>query len=105
MHARVPGDVATAKKRKERVVDVKPVTRHNRARVSCANKGNSGGFFANALDAHGSTVGHLRRATSHIVVWATPVAACARGREAGLGRAGASLGREVGSSFIFPVNC
>ena len=36
--------------------------------------------------------------------WATPVAACARRREAGLGRAGASVGREIESSFIFPVN-
>ena len=97
MRAQVSGDVVAAKKRKEGVVDVKPVTRRNSARVSCVNKGNSGGFFINAADACGSTVGRLR--------WTAPVAACARRREAGLGRAGASLGREVGSSFIFPVNC
>ena len=36
--------------------------------------------------------------------WATPVAVCARRREAGLARAGASVGCEIESSFIFPVN-
>jgi len=104
VRTRVPGDVAAAKKGKERVVDVKPVTRHNSARVSCANRGNSGGFFANAPDARGSAVGRLRWAASRDAVWAALVAACARRREAGLGRAGASVGREIESSFIFPVN-
>ena len=36
--------------------------------------------------------------------WAAPMAACACRQEAGLGRAGASVGREIESSFIFPVN-
>ena len=36
--------------------------------------------------------------------WAAPVAACARRRKAELGRAGASVGRETKSSFIFLVN-
>ena len=87
MHARVPWDIAGAKKRKERVVDVKLVTRRNSARVSSANKGNSGAFFANAPDARGSTVGRLRWATSRDAEWAAPMAACTRGREAGVGRA------------------
>ena len=76
-----------AKKGKDRVVDVKPVTQHNSARVSCANRENSGGFFANALDTRGSAVGHLCWAASRDVEWATPVAACTRGWEGGVGRA------------------
>ena len=87
MRARVPGDIVVAKKGKERVVDEKPKTQHNSARVSCVNRGKSGGFFANALDARGSTVGRLRWVVLRDAEWATPVAACARGRETGLGRA------------------
>ena len=104
VHARVPGDVATAKKRKERVVDVKLVTRRNSARVSCANRGNSGGFFANAPDARGSVVGRLHWAASRDAEWAAPVAACARGRETGLGQADVPMGREIESGFILLVN-
>ena len=48
MRARVPGDVATAKKGKGRVVDEKSVTRCNSARVSFENRVKNGGFFANA---------------------------------------------------------
>ena len=87
MRARVPGDVVATKKGKERVVDVKHVTRRNSARVSCANRGNHGGFFANAPDARGSAVGRLRWATSRDAEWATTVAACACEREAGVGQA------------------
>ena len=101
MRTWVPRDVVAVKKGKERVVDVKPVTQRNSARVSYANRGNSGGFFANAQDARGSTVGRLRWATSRDAVWAVPVDACTRGWEAGLGRAGASVGREIESSFMF----
>jgi len=36
--------------------------------------------------------------------WAAPVVAHARRREVGLGRAGASVGREIESNFIFLVN-
>ena len=86
MRTRVPGDVAAAKKGKERVVDVKHVTRHNSARASCANRGNSGGFFANVPDARGSAVGGLRWAASRNAEWAAPVAVCARGWEAKVGR-------------------
>ena len=68
------------------------------------NRANSGGFFANAPDARGSAVGRLCFAASRDAVWATPVAACARGREAGLGRAGASVGHEIESGFILLVN-
>ena len=39
VRARVTGDVAVAKKGKERVVDEKPMTHRNSARVSCANRG------------------------------------------------------------------
>ena len=87
MCTRVPGDVAAAKKGKERVLDEKPMTWCNSARVSCANRGNSGGFFANAPDARGSVVGRLRWATSRDAEWAVPVATCACGWEAGVGRA------------------
>ena len=104
MRAQVLGDVAAAKKGKERVLDEKPMTWRNSAWVSCVNRGNSGGFFANAPDARGSAVGRLRWAASRDAVWAALVAACARRREAGLGRAGASVGHEIESSFIFPVN-
>ena len=85
MRARVPRDIVAAKKGKERVVDEKPMTRRNSARVSCVNRGKSGGFFANAPDTRGSAVGRLRWATLRDAEWATPVAACARGRETGLG--------------------
>ena len=60
MRARVPGDVAATKKRKERVVDVKHMTQRNSARVSSANKGNSGGFS-------------LMRQTCAAPLWATCV--------------------------------
>ena len=68
------------------MVDIKTMTRHNSAQVSCANRGNSGGFFANAPDARGSVVGRLHWAASRDAEWAAPVAACAHGQEAGVGR-------------------
>ena len=104
VHARVPGDVVVVKKRKERVVDVKPMTRRNSARVSWANWGNSSGFLANAPNTHGSAVGRLRWAALRDTGWAAPVAACARGRETGLGQADVPMGREIESGFILLVN-
>ena len=86
------------------MVDVKTVTRCNSAQVSCANRENSGGFFAIAPDARGFAVGRLRWATSRDTVWATLVAACTRGRETGLGRADVPVGHEIESGFILPVN-
>jgi len=86
------------------VVDVKTVTRCNSAQVSCANRGNSWGFFAIAPDTRGSAVGRLRWATSRDTVWAAPVAACTRRQETGLGRADVPVGREIESGFILPVN-
>ena len=86
VRARVPRDVIAAKKTNERVVDEKPVTRRNSTRVSCANRENSGGFFANAPDACGSAMDSLRWAASREAEWAAPVAVCARGWEAKVGR-------------------
>ena len=85
VRARVPGDVAVAKKGKERVVNEKPVTQRNSARDSCANSRSSAGFFANAPDARGSAVGHLRWAASCGAVRAAPMAACVHGREGRIG--------------------
>ena len=65
VRAWVPGDVATAKKGKGRVVDEKSVTRCNSACVSFENKVKNGGFFANAPTARGLRGGLHRAPLSH----------------------------------------
>ena len=53
MRARVPGDVAAAKKGKGRVVDEKFVTRCNSVRFSFVNRVEDGGSFVKEPAARG----------------------------------------------------
>ena len=82
VRARVPRDSAVVKKKKRRVLDAKTVTQLNSVRVSFMNRKEDEGSLAKAPAARG-----LRRGPhSCAAAWATPGAACARGRDAEVGR-------------------
>ena len=83
VRARVPRDSAVVKKKKRRVLDAKTVTQLNSVRVSFMNRKEDEGSLAKAPAMRG-----LRRGPrSCAAAWATPGAACARGRDARVGRA------------------
>ena len=105
VRARVPGDIAVVKKGKERVLDEKHVTQRNSARVSCANRGNSGGFFANASDARGSAVGRLCWAAARDAEWAAPGGAACMRASRSLGPSRSKWAVRWNYVFQFPIKC
>ena len=96
MRARVPGDSAVVKKKKERVLDAKTVTQLNSVRVSFVNRRENEGSLAKVPAARGLCRGPRLCAAA----WAVSGAACARGQDAGVGRV-AVRGPRCEIGFLF----